>query len=523
MTWVTGVAAGHIDFLDQLQLQLTSRGHAFGLVYSGTGNGALTGTTGVPGGYVGGVASVAETFVITALDANTFSVVGSSAGALADATVDTAYTTDRLAFRINGGVTPFAAGDQFKVSTTPPWSLIRRHGAMPSMRNASGFANSARLWDDSIDSAATAAALPANAGISMIGPADLRRVAITTYTTAAYAPSAFRVEYSDDGSNWSLAQAYTDVVFTFRETRIFAVNDVGQHLHWRVVFTASISGGSAGIVEVAELRFYKGVTGNIELQRRAEWVVSAPGNDGADAIFIGAEVYEDAALAARSLNCYQFRSYDNQVSIRTQASNSGLRNIPLSSNNFTWWLAINGRRFAGVAKIGVVYVPFYQGLGKPYELPSVHPYPAINAGTSNDEAGVSTSVSADFRGFSSPGRYGLVARYPNGSWQVHANRFQQSTDTGDTTTTGKVYPAATDSFGSRANYRELLDGTRPLYEIVLTNTSPQHTWGELDGCYFTPGFNLVPEVVVRMDGFDHLVFQNCFRNAADDFFAIRQD
>lgn len=522
MTWVTGVAAGYIDFMDQLQAQLTTHGHASGLAYTGAGNGTLTGTAGLAGGYVGGPDSGAETFTITALNATTFSVVGSLSGALADATVGVAYTTDKVAFRINAGTAAFVAGDQFKLSTTPAWELLRRHGAVPSMRTASAFDTPTNLWDDNADTWATSTALPASAGIGMIGPAEVRRVVIGMGTTQGRYPTSFRVEYSDNGSAWTPAVTHSDLQFSYRESRTFAVPAVGEHLHWRIVFISSI-GGPTAPVEIASVGFMKGIAGDIQLHRRGEWVVRAPGNEGTDTFCIAVEIFEDAAIAARSFNFYQFRNHDVVAPIRTQAGNSGMRNVPLSSNNFTWWLAVSGRRFTGVAKIGAVYVPFYQGLGKPYELPSVHPYPAINAGTSNQENGVSTSVSPNFRGFSSPGRYGLVARYPDGNWRPHANRWDQGNDQPDTGTPGKVYPAAQDQQGNRANLREALDGTRPLYEILLSSSNPVHSWGELDGCYFTPGFNLVPEVVVKMDGFDHLTFQNCFRNAADDFFAIRQD
>jgi len=528
MTWMTGVAAGYVDFLDQLQAALCDRGHASGLFYQGTGNGTLTGPTGASGGYVGGTASVAETFTITAIDANTFSVVGSLAGDIGQATVGVPFASTRINFRINGGATAFVAGDQFKLSTTPRWTLARRQGTGAAGRFSNGFANSTRLWDGLVGTtaefASRAAALPANAGISMIGAADVRRVSITTTNNQLFAPAGFRVEYSDNGSSWTEAIAYANVEWTSTEARSFAVPDVGLHLHWRVVFTASVNGGAAGIVEVQELRFYRGVVGDMQLQQRAEAVLAAPGNDGLDAIYIGIELYEDAAAAARSFNFYQFRSFDPLVAVRSQANNSGLTNVPLSSNNFTWWAAVNGRRIAGVAKIGAVYVPFYQGLGKPYELPSVHPYPAINAGTSSNEAGVATSTDPNFRGFSHPGRYGLRARYPDNVWRPHSNRFLSgSSETGDSATPGKVYPAATTNGGRESDFREALDGSRVLYEIVLTSIDPRHMWGELDGCYFTPGFNLVPEQNITMARFDHMVFQNCFRNAAADFFAIRQD
>lgn len=528
MTWKTGIAAGHIAFLDQLEAFLCGAGLAFGLNYTGTGTGTLTGVDGTRGGYVGGTASVAETFTITATSSTEFDVVGSVAGSIGTATVGTVFDHARVKFLISAGGTAFVAGDQFKLSTCPPWTMVRRCGALPSMRSTS-MTNGARLWDGVAGGGlaassypASATSLPATATIAMIGPSRCRRVSVSIGATPANGPGSFALEYSDDdGATWVQAQAWTGVTWAAWETRGFGAVDAGEHERWRVIFTATAGGGT---LEVTELRFFRGTTGDVELQARAEAVLMAPGNAGGEQIYIGLEVYEDAAAAARGFNFYQFRAFGESAAVRSQASNSGLRNVPLTDNAFTWWAAANGRRIAAVAKIGAVYVPLYQGFGKPYELPSVHPYPAVNAGTGNSEFGVATSTSPNFRGFSSPGRYGMVARYPDNQWRQHANRYQTgSGDGGDNVTTGKVYPTAMSPGGRLPDMRESLDGSRPLYELVLVCTSPAHTWGELDGCYWTPGFNLIPEQVIPFEGFDHKVFQNTFRNADADFFAIRQD
>ena len=523
MTWKTGTAAGFVAFLDQLQAFLCDAGQAFGRAYTGTGNGTLTGTTGAAGGYVGGPDSLAETFTITATSATAFNVVGSVSGSIGPATVGVAFDHPKVKFRLNAGGTAFVPGDEFKLSTCPPWTLTRRHGVRGPAQRTTNMVNGDRLWDRQVGNfnPATRSGLPATAAIQMIGTAEVRRVSVAVADNPDRMPTAFRLEWSDNGAAWTEAQAWAGVEFIANERREFMVDgSPGAHAYWRLVVSAV---GSGTDLELAEVAFWQGVNTDVELSARGEWIVSGPGSDGADTIFVGLELYEDAALAARSFNFYQFRAYDPLRSVRTQGANSGLRNVPLSSNNFTWWVAANGRRFVGVAKIGAVYVPFYQGLGKPYELPSVHPYPAVNAGTSDEEQGVATSPSANFRGFSSPGRYGLVARYPDNVWRVHANRYQSSSDVGDGDTQGKVYPAAMDAQGTEPDFRENLDGTRQLYEIVLAHVNPRHLWGELDGCYWSPGFNLVPESTITMDGFSHLVFQNTFRSGLADFFAIRQD
>ena len=60
--FTSGTADNYADLLDRLHTFLTAKGSAFGLTYSGTGDGTLT-------GYSGGASSVAETFTITATSA----------------------------------------------------------------------------------------------------------------------------------------------------------------------------------------------------------------------------------------------------------------------------------------------------------------------------------------------------------------------------------------------------------------------------------------------------------------------
>ena len=54
-----GTATDYNDLLERLNTFLTAKGSAFGLAYSGSGDGRLT-------DYSGGPSSVAETFTITA-------------------------------------------------------------------------------------------------------------------------------------------------------------------------------------------------------------------------------------------------------------------------------------------------------------------------------------------------------------------------------------------------------------------------------------------------------------------------
>lgn len=117
-----GTATDYADLLNKLNTFLTSRGSAFGLSFTGTGNGTLT-------AYSGGPDSVAETFTITctaiAPDSGTFEVVGSVSGNIGNATIGTPFSSTKINFTINDGTVDFALNDVFTINTAPKWTAMR--------------------------------------------------------------------------------------------------------------------------------------------------------------------------------------------------------------------------------------------------------------------------------------------------------------------------------------------------------------------------------------------------------------
>lgn len=114
MSFSISSATGHTALKNALRDYLVNAGTAFGLTYSGTGNGTLT-------AYRGGSASVAETFTIAATSATNFTVTGSVSGSQAAATVGTPYSTTLIAFTLTAGGTAFVSGDTFILTTAPKW------------------------------------------------------------------------------------------------------------------------------------------------------------------------------------------------------------------------------------------------------------------------------------------------------------------------------------------------------------------------------------------------------------------
>lgn len=527
MTIRTGIAANHVDFLNQLETALCSDGHAWGLhrAGTGTGTGTLTGADGASGGYRGGSASVAESFNITALDADRFKVVGTVGGELGVAQVGQPFESDRLRFRINAGSTPFVAGDRFTLNTSPPWTLVRRYGCRSGSFRTTNLADPTSVFDNRTDTwgSRNAADLPAHATIEMIGSSSVKALTLGIGDSGARGPAAFELQRSDDGTAWSRVQAWTGQAWpTAKMRRTYPITgSPPTALFWRVVVTATAGADS---LEVNDVSFHIDLNADFELEDRAQWIVQAPGLDGQKAIFIGAELYEDAARAAYNLNWYGFRSHNPLRGVRTQINHSGVRGFPLRNGPFAYWLAINGQRVVIVARVGSVYLSAYLGFLNAYEPPSIHEYPLAIGACGSVEMLTPDATDPHFRCFFDPGRYGLVVNYPDNVWRSHANRYASgSSDYGDIETPGKVYPGAMSTWGDRAFLRENLDGTSPVLPLVLGSTSPRHTLGEFDGCGWTTGFSTASESRIDHDGVAWMAFQNAFRTTPDNYFALKLD
>lgn len=180
-----------------------------------------------------------------------------------------------------------------------------------------------------------------------------------------------------------------------------------------------------------------------------------------------------------------------------------------------------------IARIGSVYLSGYFGFGFPYDLPTVHDWPMVIAAGSSTENRKFDYAGPNLRSITDPTRYSMKAYFPSSGWKNFSNVYDVSnTDQPDNAVEGSVWPSSM-THGLASNwwpYRDNLDGTMPLFATVLCHRSnPTHVWGELDGVYVTTGFNNSPEAIITKDGYDHIVFQNVFRNTYQDFFAVRMD
>lgn len=118
MAATSGTATSYLDLLDKLRRFAAGYGTAGTPTPGGgnTGNGTVTGVDTHPG-------TITETFTLTCTTGGgtgvgIFSVVGSSSGSLASATVGSAYTSAFIDFTINDGAVDFIVGDTFTIAVT---------------------------------------------------------------------------------------------------------------------------------------------------------------------------------------------------------------------------------------------------------------------------------------------------------------------------------------------------------------------------------------------------------------------
>lgn len=517
-----GTADNFLDLVERLDSFLTAQGHAWGRTYSGTGNGRLLGTDGSEGGYIGGAASVAETFTITATSATTFTVVGTVSGALADATVGTPYTTGQVAFLIQAGSTPFVAGDNFTLNTTPPWQRIIRRGVLEqAFRTGVNFTNVQNAYSTSAGNWAEAIGPNPELRLQAVHSMPVAQYTIQTNSPAT-APAGWTLDYSDDGSTWTTADTRAGITWTVGDTRTFAVpGSPGEHRHWRLRFA-----GSTGL-RIVRLMLKGHADDNYTLEAGAFMAWRALGADGAQEINIALRLYSDQGAGTYNLRWYGSRFWDPQQPPELQANTSGQRVQSLYNSPMPFTFVANGHRLVPVIKVGTFYSAAYLGHRRSYDPPSADPWPCVIAGNHATAALNYAAVNANVRNFWNPSRFSMAAMFPNGSWVEVSNLLEQSGESTESAAAypGRVYPSAlgTDN-GSKADYmRENLDGSYTLIPCTILCAAPRHAAGELDGIYWVSGFNNTAENVVRRAGFDHLCVPNINRTGGADFAAIRLD
>lgn len=514
MSTKTGTATSFEDWATQLYNFLTVQGHAFGKKLVGTGNGDLI-------NYAGKTATVAQTITATATSSTSFTVVGSVSGALGTATVGTPFSSAQIDFTITAGGTAYVAGDVWTINTSPKYPVNRSF-------NGTWVANKSNTGAVNVTHGGAAQVVQ----IKMVAAAQILEVGIKPTSTTA-APSAFTIDWSNDGSAWTTASTYSGITtgWVSNIERRFAVAAGGTHLWWRIRMTAFV--GST--LQLDQTRFFAVANDQIDLADFPMFSVQTPGNDGVLAAVHHIYRFVDTPGAdTYNVSIYPHTAWSSALVVDGQAGYTGgqLVHVALADLAMPYWFVANGRRVQTTTKVSTVYSSSYAGLLLPYTRTSAYPVPWFIGGSASSATTRWSATGEQMTNFFRPcSATPCRTKNQNGIW-VAGLSWGSSMDP-SSTTQARLYPHDVSAGGSPAvntdgtstacgDIRDNIDGTYPM--LPLAPGQPAFgTWGELDGFYWTTGFNNAAENVIRAGGFDHLVVSNVFRTNPSDYAAMRLD
>lgn len=273
-----------------------------------------------------------------------------------------------------------------------------------------------------------------------------------------------------------------------------------------------------------------------------EMVLKGPGLSASENIYLGFKYIPDAVS-----NRYEIRltgmtgiitgalGYDQHVNPSPDPVRIFLANQPMQ-----YWFVASGRRFIVVVKVGTVYQSFYGGFFLPYSPPNNYTYPMFIGGScgvagSTSPTGISDITIAHslypFAAFNSITSHDSSAKMldPAGQWVRATGQL------GATLTTIGMGPSEqfsgfntgrtdiSDSYGY-GNLRSRLEtglGSFILTPVTLLQTSPtEQTYGVLQGVNIVTGQGNSSENIITIAGAQHLVIQNIFRTAADQYMTV---
>jgi hypothetical protein len=334
-------------------------------------------------------------------------------------------------------------------------------------------------------------------------------------------PRDFQLEWSDNGSTWTVAASFTNQAgWTALETRSFntGLGAGDTHLYWRLYVSAN--NGDSSYTHVAELKLFD--AGNVRIRLPRELHLKGPGLAASDEIFVSIRAFEDAAADWFNWGIQGAVGFDANLDFQGQPGAGADVYMHLWNDAIPYWFVANGRRFIVVAKVSTVYQACYGGLFLPYGTPAQYPYPIMIGGSSSNEAWRWSQIQdANHRHFTDPGEFSLRVRYTDGAWHSFANWY--FTSSRQPRTDRNVWPYMPE-YLLLDDVREAVDGSYPLLPLILTMADGQparNVLGEIDGCFYVSGFGNAAENLITSGGVDHLVVQNVYMTSIRDYWALK--
>ena len=382
-----------------------------------------------------------------------------------------------------------------------------------------------------------------------------------------YSLRNFRLQYSDDGTNWTTALTVnSSPTYSTGEVKEFAVSGTpGAHAYWKLIVDSSQSGSA-----YTAWMYMLLLTADDEVANQfgSEVIFKAPGNAGTDEIFTGIRSEYSAAAGWYNLfmNGYTGFNVNEQSWFEQPGALPGygmtgyqyvIPMVPCWNTTMPYWLVATGRSFRFAVKVSTSYEGGYLGYILPYATPNQYPYPLAVGGSLVPQTG---ARGAEWRYSYTSIRHGvypapgcdayatqegqqatLYIRNPDGKWAFFGNRGDPSGDdeskiyapsvsgSAPYTPAGNwrgVWPHCMNGawWSGKKPYRECLGGGYIVQPCIAIQRAPYPcVYGELEGTYTISGYQNTAENTTSISGKNMVIFQNAYRNSAHEYWALSMD
>ena len=343
------------------------------------------------------------------------------------------------------------------------------------------------------------------------------------------APTSLFIDYWN-GTTWVQVDSQT----TTGGYDKFIFSSAGAWVRWR--FRWNDLGGSTGTKYFRDWRFYTGAMGVEELPSSAiSAALHGPGIVGYTRPYIELSLNQGTAGAYYNLLIRQGTYIGGVVGNLSQRTVTRLTNGAM-----TYWIVANGRRVVSGVSFGGIFESFYAGLLLPYSPAKYLPYPAFIGGTSPYTNPKKTYASTNplIRSWFDPMPDMAFAFTSNSTWITLENWRDSTTrkyspysgtaawDT-SAAETGAISPQIGTNY-SKINTNAYINppGTDstlfPLIPFFMDPQAPE-IFGELEGCYWTPGRGMTSGDVITINSVDYVVFQAAHNTDFSAFFVLKME
>jgi len=249
-----------------------------------------------------------------------------------------------------------------------------------------------------------------------------------------------------------------------------------------------------------------------------ELYLQAPGLAGADEIHINMHTYFSESSDYYNLGFVGTTGFETLDAWVDQPGKSTGQYMAAWQFQIPYWIVANGRRFIITFKISTNYMNGYFGYILPYATPNEYPYPLLIAGSGsgNTNAVRWSNESHNHRSFFDP--YAAYIYTIDGTWLTIQNKYDSS-GSEIAPTNSNIWPYGGNLLSST---RQSPGDVYPMLPMVLySNQNGGNVLGELEDCFWCPGFANASENTIVVGGIDYPVFQNVYRSGNLDYYALK--